>query len=117
MLFAFFTRKKIFDYNFRTQVLGKSADATTTTPFSSCRNDLDLLAADDRTRDGDVQRRVFEMVVDRCAAFGFVGGQAANVDGSTIAADASRERKDQPEVMQKIWAAKEEVARPVRQGA
>ena len=67
-----------------------------------------------RFADGDVLRRVFEMVVDRCAAFGLVGGQAAAVDGSTIAADASRERKDQPEVMQKIWAAKEEIARPVR---
>lgn len=28
-----------------------------------------------------------------------------------------QERKDQPEVMQKIWAAKKRVARPVRQGA
>lgn len=67
-----------------------------------------------RFADGDVLRRVFEMVVDRCAAFGLVGGQAAAVDGSTIAADASRERKDQPEAMQKISAAKEEIARPVR---
>ncbi len=67
-----------------------------------------------RFADGDILRRVFEMVVDRCAAFGFVGGQAAAVDGSTIAADASRERKDQPEAMQKTWAAKEEIARPVR---
>ncbi len=54
------------------------------------------------------------MIVDRCAAFGFVGGQAAAVDGSTIAADASRERKDQPEAMQKTWAAKEDIVRPVR---
>lgn len=68
-----------------------------------------------RFADGDILRRVFEMVVDRCAAFGFVGGQAAAVDGSTIAADASRERKDQPEAMQKIWAAQEEIARPVRE--
>lgn len=67
-----------------------------------------------RFANGDVLRRVFEMVVDRCAAFGFVGGQAAAVDGSTIAADANRERKDQPEAMQKAWAAKEEIARPVR---
>ena len=68
-----------------------------------------------RFADGDVLRRVFEMVIDRCAAFGFVGGQAAAVDGSTIAADASRERKDQPEEMQKIWTAKEDIARPVRE--
>ncbi|MDB5659970.1 MAG: Transposase protein [Cypionkella sp.] len=54
-----------------------------------------------RFADGNILRRVFEMVVDRCAAFGLVGGQAAAVDGSTIAADASRERKDQPEAMQK----------------
>jgi transposase len=67
-----------------------------------------------RFADGDILRRVFELVVDRCAAFGFVGGQAAAVDGSTIAADASRERKDQPEAMQKTWAAKEDIARPVR---
>ena len=67
-----------------------------------------------RFAEGDVLRRVFEMVVDRCAAFGLVGGQAAAVDGSTIAADASRKRKDQPEAMQKIWAAKEQIARPVR---
>lgn len=67
-----------------------------------------------RFADGDVLRQVFEMVVERCAAFGFVGGQAAAVDGSTIAADASRERKDQPEAMQKTWAAKEDIARPVR---
>ena len=68
-----------------------------------------------RFADGDVLRRVFEMVVDRCAAFGFVGGQAAAVDGSTIAADASRDRKDQSEAIQKTWAAKEEIARPVRE--
>ena len=68
-----------------------------------------------RFASGGVLRRVFEMVVDRCAAFGLVGGQAAAVDGSTIAADASRERKDQPEAMQKTWAVKEEVARPVRE--
>lgn len=52
-----------------------------------------------RFADGDILRRVFEMVVDRCEAFGFVGGQAAAVDGSTIAADASRMRKDQPKTM------------------
>jgi transposase len=67
-----------------------------------------------RFADGDILRRVFEMVVDRCAAFGLVGGQAAAVDGSTIAADASRDRKDQPDAMQKTWAAKEDTARPVR---
>lgn len=58
---------------------------------------------------------MFEMVVDRCAAFGFAAGQAVAVDGSTIAADASRERKDQPEAMQRTWAAKDEIARPVRE--
>lgn len=67
-----------------------------------------------RFADGDVLRRVFEIVVDRCAAFGLVGGEAAAVDGSTIAADANRMRKDQPEAMQKTWAAKEDIARPVR---
>jgi transposase len=44
-----------------------------------------------RFADGDIRRRVFEMIVDRYAAFGLVGGQAAAVDGSTIAADASCE--------------------------
>jgi transposase len=67
-----------------------------------------------RFAEGDVLRRVFEMVVDRCGAFGLVGGQAAAVDGSTIAADANRERKDEPEAMQRTWAAKEDIARPVR---
>lgn len=33
-----------------------------------------------RFADGDVLRRVFEMVVERCAAFGLVGGQAAAVE-------------------------------------
>lgn len=36
------------------------------------------------------------------------------MDGSTIAADANPERKAPPETMQKTWAVKDEIARPVR---
>ena len=49
-----------------------------------------------RFAQGGVLRRVFEMVVEKCAGFGFVGGTDAAVDGSTVQADASKNRKAEP---------------------
>ncbi len=66
-----------------------------------------------RFADGDIMRRLFESVVEKCVAFGFVGGTDAAVDGSTIEADANRERKDAPQEVEAIWSKKEQVQRPV----
>lgn len=63
--------------------------------------------------DGDVLRRLFESVVEKCVAFGLVGGTDAAVDGSTIEADANRDRKGAPHEVEKIWSRKEQVQRPV----
>ena len=41
----------------------------------------------------DLYRLLFEQVVARCAAAGLVAGRDLAVDGSTIMADASREKK------------------------
>jgi len=67
-----------------------------------------------RFAEGAVMRRLFETVVERCAAWGFVGGTAAAVDGSTVAADANRDRRASPEDVRKVWSTEETVARPVR---
>ncbi|MEM6638043.1 MAG: IS1182 family transposase [Pseudomonadota bacterium] len=66
-----------------------------------------------RFADGDVLRRLFESVVEKCIGFGIVGGTDAAIDGSTIEADANRDRKDAPEAVQKIWSRQEQVQRPV----
>jgi len=66
-----------------------------------------------RFADGDVMRRLFETVVEKCVAFGFVGGTDAAVDGSTIEADANRDLKGTPQEIEKIWSRKEQVQRPV----
>ena len=66
-----------------------------------------------RFADGDVMRRLFECVVEKCVAFGFVGGTDAAVDGSTIEADANKERKGTPQEIEEIWSRKEQVLRPV----
>jgi len=58
-------------------------------------------------------RRLFESAVEKCVTFGFVGGTDAAVDGSTIEADANRDRKDAPQEVEKIWSKKEQVQRPV----
>lgn len=63
--------------------------------------------------DGDVMRRLFESVVEKCVSFGFVGGTDAAVDGSTIEADANKDRKDAPQAIEKLWSRKEQVQRPV----
>jgi len=49
-------------------------------------------ARNERFRDGDVFRRVFERVVERCIASGLVGGEGFAVDASLIQADANKQR-------------------------
>ncbi|WP_299648415.1 IS1182 family transposase [uncultured Tateyamaria sp.] len=66
-----------------------------------------------RFANGDVLRRLFESVVEKCVGFGIVGGTDAAIDGSTIEADANRDRKDAPDTVEKIWSLKEQVQRPV----
>src|SRR5467141_4046465 len=52
--------------------------------FSRTRNE--------RFREGDVFRRVFERVVETCIASGLVGGEGFAVDASLIQADANKQR-------------------------
>ena len=52
--------------------------------FSRTRNE--------RFREGDVFRRVFERVVETCIASGLVGGEGFAVDASLIAADTNKQR-------------------------
>lgn len=66
-----------------------------------------------RCSDGDILRRLFESVVEKCVAFGFVGGIDAAVDGSTIEADARKGRKGSTQEVEKLWSRKEQVQRPV----
>lgn len=66
-----------------------------------------------RFADGEVLRRLFESVVEKCVGFGFVGGTDAAVDGSTIEADANRDRKGSPLEVEKLWSRKDQVQRPV----
>jgi transposase len=47
-------------------------------------------ARNERFRDGDILRRVFERVVRVCIAAGFVGGDGFAVDASLIEADANK---------------------------
>jgi transposase len=49
-------------------------------------------ARNERFREGDVFRRVFERVVEACIAAGLVGGEAFAVDASLIQADANKQR-------------------------
>ena len=49
-------------------------------------------ARNERFRDGDVFRCVFERVVERCIASGLVGGEGFAVDASLIQADANKQR-------------------------
>src|SRR5205823_4850344 len=49
-------------------------------------------ARNERFRDGDVLRRVFERIVETCIAAGLVGGEGFAVDASLIAADANKQR-------------------------
>ena len=67
-----------------------------------------------RFAEGDVLRRVFEMVVAQCLAADLVAGTGAAVDGSTIAADANRDRRAPPDAIQDVWNDKDAVSRPVQ---
>src|SRR2546430_4530119 len=49
-------------------------------------------ARNERFRESDIFRRVFEHVVQTCVAAGLVGGQGFAVDASLIAADANKQR-------------------------
>jgi transposase len=49
-------------------------------------------ARNERFRDNDIFRRVFERVVEACIGAGFVGGEGFAVDASLIAADANKQR-------------------------
>jgi transposase len=49
-------------------------------------------ARNERFRQGDVFRRIFERVVEACIAAGLVGGEGFAVDASLIAADANKQR-------------------------
>ena len=49
-------------------------------------------ARNERFREGEVFRRVFERVVETCIAAGLVGGEGFAVDASLIQADANKQR-------------------------
>jgi transposase len=49
-------------------------------------------ARQERFRDSDIFRRVFERVVEACIAAGLVGGEGFAVDASLIVADANKQR-------------------------
>src|SRR3954464_157518 len=49
-------------------------------------------ARNERFRESDIFRRVFERVVETCIAAGLVGGEGFAVDASLIAADANKQR-------------------------
>ena len=49
-------------------------------------------ARNERFREGDVFRRMFEQVVEACIAAGLVGGEGFAVDASLIQADANKQR-------------------------
>jgi len=49
-------------------------------------------ARNERFRDSDIFRRVFERVVEACIAADLVGGEGFAVDASLIAADANKQR-------------------------
>ena len=49
-------------------------------------------ARNERFRESDIFRRVFERVVETCIAAGFVGGEGFAVDASLIVADANKQR-------------------------
>ncbi|MGY3146642.1 transposase [Bradyrhizobium sp. USDA 3397] len=49
-------------------------------------------ARNERFREGDVVRRVFEHIVEACIVAGLVGGEGFAVDASLIQADANKQR-------------------------
>lgn len=67
-----------------------------------------------RFAEGDVLRRVFELVVARCMDAGIIGGVGALVDGSTVEADANRDKRDNPNKITDAWDTKERITRLVQ---
>lgn len=67
-----------------------------------------------RFAEGEVLRRVFELVVVRCMEAGIVGGIGALVDGSTVEADANRDKRDSPEKINESWERADRITRPVQ---
>lgn len=66
-----------------------------------------------RFRECDLYRLLFEQVVARCAAVGLVAGREVAVDGSTILADASWEKKLNGAAAADELRALDKVSRPV----
>src|SRR5260221_8626157 len=64
-------------------------------------------ARNERFRDSDIFRRVFEHVVETCIAAGLVGGEGFAVDASLIVADANKQRSIPGADWSKERAAKE----------
>src|SRR5436853_3685233 len=71
-------------------------------------------ARNDRFRDSDIFRRVFERVVETCIAAGLVGGEGFAVDASLIVADANKQRSIPGAQWNKERAAKD-ASRAVRE--
>ena len=67
-----------------------------------------------RFAQGDVLRSVFEMVLRCCMDAGLAGGAGALVDGSTVEADANRDKRAAPGDLQAAWRMADDVTRPVR---
>jgi IS5 family transposase len=71
-------------------------------------------ARNERFRESDALRRVFEGVVGTCIAAGLVGGEAFSIDASLIKADVDKKKRapgDQPIA----WPKAEEASRAVRE--
>jgi transposase len=71
-------------------------------------------ARHERFRESDALRQVFEAVVAKCIAAGFVGGEAFSIDASLIKADVDKKKwvpGDQPVA----WPKAEEASRAVRE--
>src|SRR6195256_2307473 len=71
-------------------------------------------ARNERFRESDALRRVFEGVVGTCIAAGMVGGEAFSIDASLIKADVDKKKRapgDQPIA----WPKAEEASRAVRE--
>jgi transposase len=64
-----------------------------------------------RFREGDLLRRLFEIVLSRCIDEGLVGGEGFAVDGSLMEADASRQKG----VEAGEWTAPERASRAVEE--
>jgi transposase len=60
-------------------------------------------ARNERFRDSDIFRHVFERVVEACIAAGLVGGEGFAVDASLIVADANKQRSIPGSEWQKTW--------------